>query len=738
MTIQTTDPDRLYELMPALHRIADESDAGGLQALLGLIGSQADDIRADLFRLWDDFFIETSQDWVIPYIGDLVANIPLHDLDVHEAAATAEELFPDLVGLDLAVVNPIRLRADVAKTIYYRRRKGTPLMLEELARDVTGWDARVVEFFQILGWNQHLEHLRPEAHGQPDLRRVDTGDRVGGPWDGVSHTVDVRAINAFEGWYGIPNIGFFLWRLRAAKRIRSVPRLIGGSTWRFTFSPLGQDVPIFSEGNGPLTGSGRATELTVEAPIRPAAFFTDLAAMGPAPVASSGFYGPGGAARLIVYANGVAVPASSIECTNLTDWTLFAQPTGTTIGIDVARGRLILPTGRAGQDLRVTFCEGVSMDLGGGAYSRAKWLPETPPAPPATPVAGGGNALELAIAARTTTETVFRIDDNLSYLLTTDITLAPGERLTIRAQDEIRPHIRLNAGSIGIQTTGPGGILTLNGLLVEGGLRVEGNLDTLRLLHSTLVPGRAVEQEVVGPTGPSIVVAPTGPTGGRINTDLKVQIAFSIVGALQIPSHVTRLWLLDSILDGIEKAGTPKGIAVADATNASGPPAHIERSTLLGTSRFFDLQMASESIFTGRVQVDRRQVGCVRFSYLPPDSATPQQYRCQPGLEVAEESERAIEGSKASGVPLPLGWEAVLATAVARWLVPGFEDDRYGRPDYVQHRRTSPLQIRTGAEDGSEMGVYCLLKQPQREANLRLRLDEYLPIGLEAGLITVT
>ena len=25
------------------------------------------------------------------------------------------------------------------------------------------------------------------------------------------------------------------------------------------------------------------------------------------------------------------------------------------------------------------------------------------------------------------------------------------------------------------------------------------------------------------------------------------------------------------------------------------------------------------------------------------------------------------------------------------------------------------------------MGVFCLLKQPQREANLRIRLDEYLP-----------
>ena len=36
------------------------------------------------------------------------------------------------------------------------------------------------------------------------------------------------------------------------------------------------------------------------------------------------------------------------------------------------------------------------------------------------------------------------------------------------------------------------------------------------------------------------------------------------------------------------------------------------------------------------------------------------------------------------------------------------------------------------------MGVYCQLKQPQRESNLRIRLDEYLPFSLEAGLIYVT
>jgi hypothetical protein len=49
----------------------------------------------------------------------------------------------------------------------------------------------------------------------------------------------------------------------------------------------------------------------------------------------------------------------------------------------------------------------------------------------------------------------------------------------------------------------------------------------------------------------------------------------------------------------------------------------------------------------------------------------------------------------------------------------------------------TPVQIRTGAEDGSEMGVFCHLKQPQREANLRDALNEYLRSGLEAGILYV-
>jgi hypothetical protein len=740
MTTISRNPDRLYELLPALYRIADSAQGNKLRALLALITREADVLRDDAQQLWDDFFIETCERWAIPYIGDLVGNNPLHDLDLTPAAATAQSLFTDLTGPDLRPPGAIRTRADVAKTIYYRRRKGTPPMLEELARDVTGWGAHVVEFFTLLDWNQHLEHLRLDCHGCPDLRRVDLGDRVGGPWDTTTHTVDVRRINEWDGWYNIPNIGFFLWRLRAYRLTKITPRAIGGTSWRLTFSPLGQNIPLFSAGRREPGESRMATELTVETPIRAAAFFEDLETV-PAPpptTARTAFYGDllTTDASLVVFANGAAVQANHVKCTNLANWTAFAQPAGMVIGIDVTRGRLIVPKGRAGQTITVSYYYGFSAPMAGGEYDRAKWLV---PSPPPIPVIGGGLALDNALAARPAVpRTVIEVGDDATYNINTDITLAADESLTIQGANGARPHLRLKNGSIAILTAGAGASLTLGGVLIEGGLRIDGDLATLRLLHSTLVPGRSVEQEAgAPPTGASFVVAP-GPAGAPINTRLEVQIAFSIVGALRMPSHITKLWLLDSIVDGIERNGGPFVAAVSDAAGVSGPPAHIERSTLFGTARFLKLELASESIFTDLVRVDQQQQGCVRFSFVPRGSKTPQQYRCQPALETALEIEKKRTDAAKAGIVLPAGWEALLAAEVADWLVPSFESDRYGRPEFAQLRRTCPIQIRTGAEDGSEMGVFCVLKQPQRESNLRIRLDEYLPVGLEAGVIYVT
>jgi hypothetical protein len=117
----------------------------------------------------------------------------------------------------------------------------------------------------------------------------------------------------------------------------------------------------------------------------------------------------------------------------------------------------------------------------------------------------------------------------------------------------------------------------------------------------------------------------------------------------------------------------------------------------------------------------------------------PQRYRCQPAYEIETVTERRRNDALARGATPPtLPEEQALAAEIERSLAPSFESTVYGQPAYAQLRLTTPRQIREGAEDGSEMGAFNHLKQPQRETNLKIRMDEYLPVGLEAGVIYVT
>lgn len=96
--------------------------------------------------------------------------------------------------------------------------------------------------------------------------------------------------------------------------------------------------------------------------------------------------------------------------------------------------------------------------------------------------------------------------------------------------------------------------------------------------------------------------------------------------------------------------------------------------------------------------------------------------------------------------PPALVWQSIqqgrldLATKlhILNQLQPSFTSTRYGEPGYMQLRQTCPSVIRTGAEDGAEMGGFNALKQAQREANLLASLDEYLRFGLAAGIFYMT
>lgn len=225
----------------------------------------------------------------------------------------------------------------------------------------------------------------------------------------------------------------------------------------------------------------------------------------------------------------------------------------------------------------------------------------------------------------------------------------------------------------------------LDGLLLEGRLTVRaGNLGRLRLSHCTLVPS----------AGGLAVESGAGP--GQQNERLVVSLDRTISGPVAVTGTGRALQLFESIVDG------------AGALAIEAPAVAVQRSTVLGESRMGELD-ASNSIFAGTVRVERRQSGGVRFSYLSPGSLAPRRYRCQPATEAA-----------------------------ALRVRPQFTSVRYGQPGYCQLAPTCPHEISRGAEGEGEMGVYTFVQQEARLGLLRTALQEYLRVGLEAGIFFVT
>jgi hypothetical protein len=231
------------------------------------------------------------------------------------------------------------------------------------------------------------------------------------------------------------------------------------------------------------------------------------------------------------------------------------------------------------------------------------------------------------------------------------------------------------------------------------------------------------------PPEPSIAAVAALATGGVANTELAVEIAFSICGAIRVPDHAEGIAALDSIIDGVD-IDAIAGLADGEP----GAALRSERTTIRGRTLVRQIDLATETIFDGHVEAQRTQTGCVRFSYVPPGSRTPRRYRCQPELA----DRKAIEAEEARVGPLTPAQKQAVRDLVHLRVKPEYTAEAYGQPAYLQLSLRGPEEIAKGAGDGSEIGAYCHLKQPQREANLRVRLKEYLPFGLEYGLIYVT
>ena len=731
--------DRLYNLLPAIHRIRDAEHGEPLRALLGIMEEQLQALERDIGGLYDDWFIETCEEWLIPYIGDLLGVRLLNNVDSGGVYSQ---------------------RALVANTISHRRRKGTLSMLEELARDVAGWSAHAVAFFEHLGWTQHLNHLRFDYAANPNprnpqilnpaavnrvgsanLRSLDVIDRIDGAFDETSHTVDIRSPRQTQGWHNIRHLGLFLWRLQSYPLSGVTPRRSQISADGFHFSPLGNPQPLFTNPQRKRGQQALVTELNVPGPIRPVAFFQ----------VPEAYYGAGSDMSLAVYTGPSADPAALIPpelilCKDLSDW---ASPPPGMLAVDPQLGRLAFAPGETpAEGVTVDYHYGFSADMGAGPYDRRQSLeqafpndwavvvsqlqPDPLPAEWRTSIAGAIADWDPLARPRA----VFTIADNAYYQELLDLNLGPGQQLIIQAADRRRPVLSLRDAADGIAFlnlaggTGEQAALTLNGLVVEGGIRIANqSLGQLTIRHCNLVPGLALdEQGRPQQAGEASLWADTD------NAELRVEIDHSICGALRLPRNMAELVVRDSILDrpeGVGEAESTVRVALAadDAGDQPGPAATLERTTVFGEVHVLMLTLASEVIFTRRVVARRRQSGCVRYSYIESvDSVTPRRFRCQPELAL-ENRRRQLRLET-----LP----AAERHAIRARVRPAFTAVRFGFPGYAQLNLNSAVEITTGAESGAEMGAFEHLKQAQRQANLRIRLQEYLPYGLDAGEVYVT
>ncbi len=651
------DKQTLAELLPAIHRLRDAQQAGGnrpLSELIQLLAEQVQTLEENLEQLYDDQFIETCDDWVVPYIGELVG---------------CRNLDPKTPGI------PGR-RAEVANTIAYRRRKGTASMLEKLARDVTGWEARVVEFFTRLATTQHVNHVRPDSLAVTSIKSAEDIEALSVPFERFTHLGDIRSIAARRGKYNIPNVGIFVWRLDPFSVTLSPAS--PADKKRYFFSQLGHDLSLITRPETEQEISHLAEPLNV--PMRIGRRMLDAHI--------DDYYGPGKS----IFIEGVSDVGKVLIC-NLSnrsgpnDW--GPAPAAGKVAIDPELGRLMFGTNQA-EPPKVIFHYGFSAEMGGGEYERQSSF---------TPVEGftvvrvpgDHQSIQAALTAIGNQDAIIEITDAGCYSETLTKNFNPKQKVEIRSANQNRAHLKLKNP---FEIKGDDVEVTLNGLLISGNkIRVSGKTKRLQLRHCTLVPGFSLtpEGQPESPTAPSL----------EVESVAELEVEETILGSIRLNEDAS-LRLVNSILD----AASWDAVAVAgqDGTSPAGTVS-IVRCTVMGEVHAVFLKLGCNSIFCSKVTSRRLQGGCVRFSYLPWDSRVPRRHRCQP---VDEQNAAKIR--------------------------PIFTAFHFGQPGYCQLAQSCPKEIREGADDGSEMGAFHDLYQPQRENNLRVRLEEYLRFGLEAGI----
>lgn len=730
--------EKLWEMIPSIYRHEDGLDTnpnkGVLRSFVLLFAEQAAILRRSQDRLWDDQFIDLCSDWAVPYIADLVGTRLVSSL------------------------NKRGRRIDVAKTIYYRRRKGTLKVLEELISDITGWEGVVVEKFKRMGRNRHGLDPIPSllsgkykkifTGGWADLRQQRISELALSPFDELYYTADVRQNKGTDGLWGISKLAFHLYKLSSFE-LKDVEPFDFGDGLKYGFDPSGRDIPLFSRRNRPADWDewrsayewelpmpvrcrllGHAEYILTEANIQKliadhglsTGAVNDLRSICNIhfynerrfrltlqtlseyneikdtaillPLLNYALIDKCGKKALLPDNSGnngsIASDDYSIAVKNITSSEIFSSekivpgcltewannvPEEKELIIDPENGRLLFMNNDPDRKVSVSYYYGFSGNIGAGTYDRQNSLDIKS----GSNIKGGGKIPVTGILNNGVTQ----INDNKTYSPVSNKNKIIN--MTFQAANKKRPYVHLDKSWVLGSVAHEDSNLCLNGLWMGGNdgneIIIQGDFETVVIKHCTLDPGG--DKDILG----NIIHPLPLVVEGNIETLI---IDSSITGPILCRNGglIENLKIYDSIIQSVDT-----GVLALELLKGI---VEMKRVTIFGAIEILRL-FASESIITETSKVTDTQNGCFRFSTAPEDSRLPKPY------------------------------ESYLFSGDTNFW---FTSKKFGQPGYAQLSEVSPVVIKRGAENGSEMGAFCSLLNPIKADSLQAKVEEYMPFGL--------
>jgi hypothetical protein len=217
-------------------------------------------------------------------------------------------------------------------------------------------------------------------------------------------------------------------------------------------------------------------------------------------------------------------------------------------------------------------------------------------------------------------------------------------------------------------------IHTRHATLDPGGERGDGlRIPTLRIVVNASVRLLKISRSIIGP----VIVS--------VDSDSPENSGF-----------VETLEIIDSIVDAsrLQESPDERPVAISNVTG----DVRFEEVTVFGDV-VAERVLITDSIVAGRIVAADTQGSCLRFSAAMPsedDKNTPDRFQA-PLMNI---------------------------------LPHHFVSRRFGDPGYAQLSTTAPAELRSGAEDGSEMGAFSSLLREIRLNSVGAKVEEFKPVGI--------